>query len=160
MKDPKTNVMRILSQKGIPYTAHSYDTSSLDAVHAADSIGVPHARLFKTLVTVTADGGHRVFLLPSGETLDLKKAARAAGVKSVAMLPQKDLLPLTGYIHGGCSPIGMKKPFSTFLDESAAAFPTILFSGGKIGFMVEVAPGDLLTLIGAQYASLTAENAE
>ena len=156
-KNEKTNVMRILGAAGVPYTAHAYDTSQLDACHAADDLGVARERLFKTLVTVAPGGGHYVFLLPAGATLDLKRAARAAGVKSVAMLPQKDLLPLTGYVHGGCSPIGMKKPFPTFVDESAAGFPTILFSGGHIGFMVEVAPEALLSLVGATYAPLTAD---
>ncbi len=154
-KIQKTNVMRILAQSKIPYLAHPYDTSELDAVHAADSIGVPRARLFKTLVTQAADGGHAVFLVPSDATLDLKRAARAAAVKSVCMLPQKQLLPLTGYVHGGCSPIGMKKCFPTFVDESAAAFDSILFSAGRIGLMVEVSPKDLCALIGASYAPLT-----
>ena len=151
----KTNVIRILEQHNIAYTAHPYDTAQLDATHAADSIGVPRARLFKTLVTDTADKGHAVFLVPSEGTLDLKRAARAASVKSVSMLPQKQLLPLTGYIHGGCSPIGMKKLFPTFVDESAATYDRILFSAGRIGLMVEVAPADLLALVGASYAPLT-----
>lgn len=155
MKQQKTNVMRILEQNKIPYVAHPYDTSQLDAVHAADDIGVARARLFKTLVTVANDGRYFVFLVPSDATLSLKKAAQAAGVKSVSMLPQKGLLPLTGYIHGGCSPIGMKKPFPTYVDGSAADFETICFSAGKIGLMVEVAPGALLSLVGAGYAHLT-----
>lgn len=156
MKDEKTNVMRVLTQAGVPYAAHAYDTSRLDAVHAAEAIGVEPDRLFKTLVTVANDGRHFVFMLPAGATLDCKRAAAAAGVKSVAMIPQKDLLPLTGYIHGGCSPIGMKKPFPTFVEESASLYEKILFSGGKIGWMVEVSPDDLLSLVGASYADLTA----
>ena len=153
MKQTKTNVMRILEQNKIPYEAHPYDISRLDAVHAADDLGVPRTRLFKTLVTVANDGRHFVFLIPSDATLHLKRAAQAAGVKGVSMLPQKELLPLTGYIHGGCSPIGMKKSFPTFVDESAAAQETIYFSAGKIGVMVEVAPQALLSLVGARYAA-------
>lgn len=153
MKQTKTNVMRILEQNKIPYEAHPYDISQLDAVHAADDLGVLRARLFKTLVTVSNDGRHFVFLIPSDATLNLKRAAQAAGVKGVSMLPQRELLPLTGYIHGGCSPIGMKKLFPTYVDESAAAYETMYFSAGKIGVMVEVAPPALLSLVGARYAA-------
>lgn len=153
-KLPKTNALRALDRAQVSYRTHTYDTAQLDAVHAAKDIGVPCARLFKTLVTASPDGRHFVFLLPSDATLDTKRAARAAGVKDIAMIPQKELLPLTGYIHGGCSPLGMKKAFPTFVDESAAAFDTILFSAGHIGCMAELSPADLLRLTGASYAPL------
>ncbi len=151
MKAEKTNVMRILEQHKIPYTAHPYATEQLDAVHAADSIGIPHDRLFKTLVTVSDKRQYLVFLIPSDGTLHLKKAAKAAGVKALSMLPQKELLPLTGYIHGGCSPIGMKKLFPTFVDKRAMSYDTVFFSSGKIGYMVEVFPTVLSELVKAVF---------
>ena len=112
------------------------------------------AKIFKTLVTQAAQGFY-VFIIPVSAELDLKKAARAAGVKSIAMLPQAKLLPLTGYVHGGCSPLGMKKALPTFLDAAAAAQETILVSAGKIGHQIEVAPNDLLRLTGGALADLT-----
>ena len=114
----------------------------------ARSLGLDPDRVFKTLVTRGASGGYYVFDIPVAATLDLKKAARAVGEKSVAMLPSKELLPLTGYVHGGCSPVGMKKPFPTVFHRSALDQETILVSAGKIGFQVEVRPGDLIALVG------------
>jgi len=120
-KTEKTNVMRLLEQKKLPYTPHDYLASgAVSGVEVAAALGEPPERVFKTLVTTGASGGHYVFVIPVAEELDLKKAAKAVGEKSIAMLPQKELLPLTGYIHGGCSPIGMKKPFPPALHESAA----------------------------------------
>ena len=113
------------------------------------------AQVFKTLVTESGKGGHYVFVIPVSEELDLKKAAKAVGEKSISMLKAKELLPLTGYVHGGCSPIGMKKQFLTVIDETAAAFPTIIFSAGKIGYQVEIAPDALQKLIRHTYAELT-----
>ena len=113
-KEEKTNVMRTLEQKKIPYTAHSYDPEGpIDGVSVAQTLGQPPEQVFKTLVTKGASGAYYVFDIPVAENLDLKKAAKAVGEKSVAMLPQKELLPLTGYVHGGCSPVGMKKQFPT-----------------------------------------------
>lgn len=147
-KTEKTNVMRLLEQKKLPYTPHDYLASgAVSGVEVAAALGEPPERVFKTLVTTGASGGHYVFVIPVAEELDLKKAAKAVGEKSIAMLPQKELLPLTGYIHGGCSPIGMKKPFPTVLHQSAAALESIYVSAGKIGFQVELSPGDLQKML-------------
>lgn len=150
----KTNVMRILSQKGIAFTAHEYDNTMTDGETIAHLLNEAPESVFKTLVTVANTGEHYVFVIPVCCTLDLKKAATAAGVKNIAMIKQKDLLPLTGYIHGGCSPIGMKKPFPTFVEESATLCDKIYFSAGKVGSQVHVAPDDLIQLIGADYRDL------
>ena len=156
-KDEKTNVMRILDRAKIPYIPHFYDheDGKIDGVAVAEKLGEPLEAVFKTLVTHGADGGFYVFVIPVAEELDLKAAARAAGVKRVEMLHVKDLLPTTGYIRGGCSPIGMKKPFPTVLDESALKQPKILVSGGKVGTQVELSPQDLLALVGASTAPIT-----
>lgn len=156
-KDEKTNVMRLLEQKGVSYTPHTYphEDGAVDGATVARMVGKDPAQVFKTLVVRGASGGYYVFDIPVEETLDLKKAAHAVGEKSVAMIPQKELLPLTGYVHGGCSPLGMKKPFPTVLDETAQLFDTILVSAGKIGFQVEVGPADLLELTGGTVADLT-----
>ena len=152
-REEKTNVMRLLDQKKVPYTPHAYphgDGEAPDGVTVARSLGLDPDRVFKTLVTRGASGGFYVFDIPVAATLDLKKAARAVGEKSVAMLPSKELLPLTGYVHGGCSPVGMKKPFTTVFHRSALDQETIFVSAGKIGFQVEVRPGDLIALVGAK----------
>ena len=157
-KEEKTNVMRTLEQKKIPYTPHTYDPNGpIDGVSVAQALGQDPACVFKTLVTRGASGGYYVFDIPVAENLDLKKAARAVGEKSVAMLPQKELLPLTGYVHGGCSPVGMKKQFPTVFHETALLYGTVCVSAGKIGAQVEVAPADLIALLGAQTADITAE---
>ncbi|MEA5143853.1 MAG: Cys-tRNA(Pro) deacylase [Oscillibacter sp.] len=156
-KEEKTNVMRLLEQKGIAYTPHTYphgEGDPTDGVSVAVSLGQDPARVFKTLVTRGAFGGFYVFDIPAAENLDLKKAARAVGEKSVAMIAQKELLPLTGYVHGGCSPLGMKKQFPIVFHETAGSFDTVLVSAGKIGFQVECRPGDLLKLLGAKTADL------
>ena len=158
-KEEKTNVMRLLDQKKVPYTPHAYphgDGEAPDGVTVARSLGLDPDRVFKTLVTRGASGGYYVFDIPVAATLDLKKAARAVGEKSVAMLPSKELLPLTGYVHGGCSPVGMKKPFPTVFHRSALDQETILVSAGKIGFQVEVRPGDLIALVGAKAEDVVA----
>ena len=154
-KEEKTNVMRTLEQKKIPYTAHSYDPEGpIDGVSVAQTLGQPPERVFKTLVTKGASGAYYVFDIPVAENLDLKKAARAVGEKSIAMLPQKELLPLTGYVHGGCSPVGMKKQFPTVFHETAAEYDTICVSAGKIGYQVECDPKALLTLLRAGTADI------
>ena len=150
----KTNVMRILTQQGIEFTAHEYDNTMTDGESIAKLLNEPAESVFKTLVTVANTGDHYVFVIPVCCTLDLKKAATAAGVKNIAMIKQKELLPLTGYIHGGCSPIGMKKPFPTFVEESATLCDKIYFSAGKVGYQVQLAPDDLINLIGAEYRDL------
>lgn len=157
-KEEKTNVMRVLEQHGIPYTPHTYPTDgAIDGVSVAGFLGQDVQQVFKTLVTRGASGAYYVFDIPVCENLDLKKAARAVGEKSIAMLPQKELLPLTGYIHGGCSPIGMKKQFPTVLHETAVLFDTICVSAGKVGAQVELEPQALLGLLNASTADVTVE---
>ena len=147
-RQEKTNVMRLLEQKKVAYESYMYDnTTALPGVEVAALLGQNPDRVFKTLVTVGASKNHYVFMIPVAEELDLKKAAKAVGEKSIAMIPSKELLSLTGYIHGGCSPIGMKKPFRTTVHQTAAQFETIIFSGGKIGYQVEVAPDALKTMV-------------
>ena len=153
----KTNVMRLLDQAGIAYTPRYYDASLASGTEVAAALGQSAECVFKTLVAEANTGEHFVFVIPAPETLSLKKAAKAAGVKSIAMLPQKELLPLTGYVHGGCSPVGMKKQFPTVFHETVELFDTICVSAGKIGAQVEVAPADLIALLGAQTADITAE---
>ena len=156
-KETKTNAMRMLESAGIAYTEHTYDVEDgkLDGVSVAEKCGEDPEQVFKTLVTEGNDRNHYVFVIPVKEKLDLKACARAAGVKSIEMIPQKELLLLTGYIHGGCSPVGMKKPFPTFFDETVVLFDTILVSGGRIGTQVEVAPDDLLRITNGTTAALT-----
>lgn len=152
----KTNVMRILDQKKINYKSYSYiDTDAVSGMEVAEVLGEDPSRVFKTLVTVSNTNNYFVFVIPVNKELDLKKAAKAVGVKSVSMLKQKDLLPLTGYIHGGCSPIGMKKSFLTTFDSSCENFETIFFSAGKIGYQVEVKVSDLTSIIRLQFDSIT-----
>jgi Cys-tRNA(Pro)/Cys-tRNA(Cys) deacylase len=153
-KHEKTNAMRQLDRKKAVYTVYSYDGGALSGTEVAAALGQDPAHCFKTLVTVGRNGGYYVFMIPVAAELDLRKAASAAGEKSVAMLPQKELLPLTGYIHGGCSPIGMKKLYPTFIDESAQLFDAICVSAGKIGAQVELAPDALCGLVSAKYADL------
>ena len=154
-KEEKTNVMRTLDQKKIPYTAFSYDPNGpIDGVSVAAETGLDAASVFKTLVTKGASGAYYVFDIPVAENLDLKKAAKAVGEKYIAMLPQKELLPLTGYIHGGCSPVGMKKQFPTVFHETANELALVAVSAGKIGHQVQVKPDDLLKLLRAKTADV------
>ena len=155
-KEDKTNVMRLLDAANIAYTPHTYDPNGpIDGVSVAHILGQDEGAVFKTLVTRGASGGYYVFDVPVAESLDLKKAAKAVREKSVAMIQQKELLPLTGYVHGGCSPIGMKKPFPTVFHETVILYDTICVSAGKIGCQVECAPEDLLHYIGAETADIT-----
>ena len=152
----KTNVMRILENEAIAHTVHFYDPDKgIDGVSVAAQLGEDPQAVFKTLVTQGKSRAFYVFVIPVGETLNLKRAASACGEKAVEMIPQKILLPTTGYIHGGCSPIGMKKAFPTFIDETAQLFDTICVSAGKIGAQVELAPDDLVKVTAAKYAALT-----
>lgn len=154
-KAEKTNAMRILDRAGGRYLSHYYyDTDAISGVDVAIVQGQDPSRVFKTLVTQGADGGHYVFLVPVDSTLDLKAAARAAGVKSVQMVKAKDLLPLTGYVHGGCSPLGMKKQFPTAIDRSAETRDTIFFSGGKIGYQIEASLTELAKALDFQLADI------
>ena len=157
-KEEKTNVMRVLEQKGIPFTPHTYpheDGVAVDGVTVARSMGQDPECVFKTLVARGASNALSVFDIPVADSLDLKKAARAVGEKSVAMLHQKELLSNTGYVHGGCSPVGMKKQYPTVFHETAEILDTITVSAGKIGYQVELAPGDLIALVGGTTADLT-----
>ncbi len=140
----KTNAIRLLEQKKIPFTIHNYvDSGVISGMEVADVLGEDPERVFKTLVTVGKSGEHYVFVVPVNKELNLKKAAAASGEKNISMIKSKELLGLTGYIHGGCSPVGMKKFFRTFLDKSAENHQTIMVSGGKIGYQIEIAPGEL-----------------
>ena len=158
-KEEKTNVMRILDQKKIPYAPHAYPVGDAapDGVTVARLLGPDPAAVFKTLVAKGASGGYYVFDIPVEATLDLKKAAKAVGEKSIAMLPAKELLPLTGYVHGGCSPVGMKKAFPTVFDETAELFDTICVSAGRVGHQVELAPAELIALVGGTTADLISD---
>ena len=157
MSDFKTNVMRMLDKAKITYNHYSYaDTDAISGSEVAHALNQNPNRFFKTLVTVSKSGNHYVFMLPVEKELDLKKAAHSVGEKSVEMLKSKDLLPLTGYIHGGCSPIGMKKFFKTVIDKSALNFDTIMFSAGKIGYQVEVSPNDIQKIIRVDFEESTA----
>lgn len=135
----KTNVMRMLDQKKIPYMSHCYlNTGAISGIEVAEVLKEDPKKVFKTLVTISSTNHYYVFVIPVAEELDLKKAAKAVNEKSISMLKQKDLLPLTGYIHGGCSPIGMKKVFKTVVHVSAESLDTIMISAGKIGYQVEL----------------------
>lgn len=154
----KTNAMRILAAAGLPHTLHSYDNSSaISGVEVAAQLGEDPDHVFKTLVTQGKSGEHFVFMIPVAQELDLKKAAKACGEKSVAMIKSRDLLPTTGYVHGGCSPIGMKKPFPTYCDETCVLFDTIIFSGGRIGTQIEMSFDDLCQLVDVEPVDLVVD---
>ena len=151
----KTNAMRILEKGNIKFTAHEYEPSKgIGALFTAEYLNKSPEMIFKTLVTVSPLREHFVFVVPATSELDLKKAAKAAGVKSVEMIAQKELLPLTGYVHGGCSPVGMKKAFKTYFDISALNFDFICLSGGKIGLTLELNANELADFIHAGFAEL------
>ncbi|MBQ8063691.1 MAG: Cys-tRNA(Pro) deacylase [Clostridia bacterium] len=162
-KNEKTNVMRVLEQKKVPYEAHAYapegmdasDVAALSGEQIAQRLGEPVERVFKTLVTRGKSGQYSVFVVPVAEELDLKKAAKAAGEKSISMIAQKELLPLTGYVHGGCSPVGMKKQFPTFVHETAENYETFYVSAGKVGVQVELAAENLGKVIRLKFADVT-----
>lgn len=154
----KTNVMRILDQKKIKYNSYYYgDTGAISGVEVAEVLKQNFEQVFKTLVTVGHSKKYYVFMIPVDKELDLKKASIVVGEKSVSMLPSKELLNLTGYIHGGCSPIGMKKQFPIIIDISAQQFSTIIFSAGKIGYQVEVSVLDLEEKMHYFFASIVGE---
>lgn len=157
MTEEKTNVMRLLDQRKIHYTPHSYDVSdgALDGLTAASRLGIPPETCFKTLVTVGASKKNHVFVIPVERELDLKAAAKAVGEKAVEMLKQAQLLPLTGYVHGGCSPIGMKRRFPTVIDASAESLPQITVSAGRIGRQITVSPQALADYVGASFGEVS-----
>ena len=151
----KTNAMRILDKEKINYVLKEYPLKGVEAaVDVPQYLGITRDQLFKTLVTTDMNGGYYVFCIPSSEELDLKKAAVSAGVKRIEMLKQKDLLKLTGYIHGGCSPIGMKKLFPTVVDEKALNQEKIIVSAGKVGMLIEIDPGILTKVAAARFDSV------
>ncbi len=151
----KTNVMRILDGKKISYESHSYEADpTLTGEQIAGILGEDADKVFKTLVTIGKSGTYYVFVVPVREELDLKKAAKASGEKAVSMIKQKELLPLTGYVHGGCSPIGMKKPFKTFIHQTAAEHDHIFVSAGKVGFQIELSPADLISVANITVADI------
>lgn len=158
MTELKTVAMRLLDQAKIAYKAHTLPTEEVrNAQEVAALLGVAPGKVFKTLVTTGKTGKHYVFMLPATGELDLKKAARVANEKSIEMLPVKELLDLTGYVHGGCSPIGMKKRFRTFIDQSAAVQEIILFSAGKVGMQLEMPLANLQKLLPIETADLILE---
>lgn len=154
-KELKTNAMRILDKQKIPYTINTYECEEfVDAVAVADQLGQAYEQSFKTLVAVGKSGGHFVFVVPIAEELDLKAAARAVGEKAVELIHVKELFPLTGYIRGGCTPIGMKKAFPTVIHQSAAGFDTVIISGGRIGAQIFLSPTDLVKVTRGKLADV------
>ncbi len=160
-KAEKTNVMRILEAASIPYTPHYYahkGNEAVDGIAIANLLDQPYHQVFKTLVTKCASGEYAVFVIPVHTELDLKAAARAVHEKSAEMIAVKELLKITGYIRGGCSPIGMKKQFRTVIDQSALSHSTIMVSAGKIGFQIEINPKDLISIVNASTDTITKSN--
>ena len=154
-KELKTNAMRILEQRGITYKEYILELKeAVDGVTCATMLGVPLERTFKTLVTVGKSKNYYVFVIPVAETLSLKKAAASVGEKNVEMIPMKELLKVAGYVHGGCSPIGMKKVFTTVIDETAILFDKIIFSGGNIGYFIEGNPMDIEKVIPVSFVDI------
>ena len=157
-KESKTNAMRILETLQIPFESYTYECDEfVDGIQIADMLGLPHDKVFKTLVTQGASKNYFVFVIPIAEELDMKKAARSVGEKNVAMLPVKDINQVTGYIRGGCTAIGMKKQYVARVAEEAILQEKIIVSGGRLGMQIELAPDALLQATGAEYADLLKE---
>ncbi len=154
-KENKTNAMRILDREGIPYQAGFYECDRfVDGVHTADMLGLPHELVYKTIVTVGHSRSYYVFVIPIEASIDFKKAARSVGEKSVELLPLREVTAVTGYVRGGCTPIGMKKQYVTRIDAGARALERIYISGGEIGVQLELAPEDLKRASGAEFADV------
>lgn len=154
-KEEKTNVMRVLDGKKISYESHLYEpNAAMSGEEIAGILDEDSEKVFKTLVTQGKSGAYYVFVVPVGAELDLKKAAKVSGEKAVSMVKQKELLPLTGYVHGGCSPIGMKKQFPTFIHETAEGLDKVFVSAGRVGFQIELAPEDLISVVGCTMADI------
>ena len=154
-KTPKTNAMRILDRMKIPYRANFYDCDEfIDGVHIADKLSQPYEISFKTLMTVGRSGEHFVFVIPVDQELDMKKAASSVGEKSIEMLHVKDIKNVTGYIRGGCTSIGMKKPYKTVVDKSAEKYEEIIISGGALGVQIFITPGNLQKANGAVFCDI------
>ena len=157
-KELKTNAMRFLDRNKIPYEYQTYECDEfIDGISVADKIGLPHEQVYKTLVTVGKSGGHYVFVIPIAAELDLKKAAREVGEKSLAMLHVKDINTVTGYVRGGCTAVGMKKQYVTRIDASAQNLSTMVVSGGHLGTQLELKPEDLRKAANAEFADIVVE---
>ena len=157
-KEIKTNAMRILDKKKVPYKVNTYECDEfIDGIHIADKLGQAYEQSFKTLVAIGKSKEHYVFVLPVDKEIDFKKAARVVGEKSIELVHVKDIQALTGYIRGGCTSIGMKKQFVTVFDKSAENIEAIIVSAGKIGYQIELAPKDLIEIVGAKTAEITAD---
>lgn len=155
--DNKSNAMRILDKLKIPYSVHTYECAEFtDGVQIAELLGEECSEVFKTLVTIGKSGKYFVFCIPVDQEMDLKKCARAVGEKSVQPIHVKDIFAITGYIRGGCSPIGMKKQFRTVIHQSAQSLDTVIVSGGRLGIQLELSPGDLVKSCGAEFADIIA----
>lgn len=154
-KEIKTNAMRILEQKKIPFTHYTYECEEfIDGAQTADLLGLPHEKVYKTLVTVGADKNYYVFVIPIDGELDLKKAAKAVGQKSLSMIPVKEINAVTGYIRGGCTAIGMKKQYNTVIHKAAMNLETMIVSGGRIGSQIELKPEDLKVAVNAEFSDV------
>lgn len=157
-KDIKTNAMRILDKNKVPYTVHTYECEEfIDGVHIADMLGQSYERSFKTLVAVGKSGSYYVYDIPVDQELDMKKAAKAVGEKAVELIHVKDIYSITGYIRGGCTPIGMKKKYPSVLHSSIMNYETVIISGGRLGSQIEIAPADLVRILQAKVADIIAE---
>lgn len=155
MKEEKTNAVRLMAQKKLDFNLHSYLSSgAISGIEVAEALGQVWGTVFKTLVTIGRSGAHYVYMVPVAEELDLKKAAAVVGEKSIEMIKSKELLPLTGYVHGGCSPVGMKKTFRTIADASMNNCNKIFFSGGKIGLQIETTPTELIKIVKLEFADI------
>ena len=154
-KEIKTNAMRILEQKKIPFTQYTYECEEfIDGAQTADLLGLPHEKVYKTLVTVGADKNYYVFVIPIDGELDLKKAAKAVGQKSLSMIPVKEINTVTGYIRGGCTAIGMKKQYKTVIHNAAVNLETMIVSGGRIGSQIELKPEALKVAVNAEFSDV------
>jgi Cys-tRNA(Pro)/Cys-tRNA(Cys) deacylase len=157
-KEIKTNAMRILEREKIPFTHYTYECEEfVDGIRVADMLGLPHEKVYKTLVTVGNSKNYYVFVLPIEAELDLKKAAKSVGEKSLAMIHVKEINAVTGYVRGGCTAVGMKKQYVTRIDESAKDLEQMIVSGGRIGSQIELKPEDLCRAAGAEFADITFE---
>lgn len=154
-KEIKTNAMRILEKKKIPFTHHTYECDEfIDGAQTADLLGLPHEKVYKTLVTIGTDKNYYVFVIPIDGEMDLKKAAKAVGQKSLSMIPVKEINAVTGYIRGGCTAIGMKKQYKTVIHEAAKNLETMIVSGGRIGSQIELKPEDLKSAANAEFEDI------
>mgnify|MGYP003291048160 CR=1 FL=1 len=155
-KEIKTNAMRILETKKIPFTTHVYECDEfIDGIQIADMLSLPYEKVYKTLVTQGNSKNYYVFVIPVAQELDLKKAAKTVGEKSVELIPVKQITAVTGYVRGGCTPIGMKKQFPTYIQEDCILFDHIFISAGQRGLQIQIKPTDLITFVGAIEADIT-----